>query len=90
MSEGGIYIITNFSVKEATAKLRPVCSKYIINSINTTTVDKVLEDDFMIPKHKFEFVDLGDLLEIANSYIPPQFPDYATGLQTIICFTNIL
>ncbi|KAK1393682.1 hypothetical protein POM88_012738 [Heracleum sosnowskyi] len=46
--------------------------------------EKVVEDDFMIPMHKFEFVDLGDLFEIVNNHAPPLVPDYATDIIGVV------
>ncbi|KAK1395127.1 hypothetical protein POM88_014183 [Heracleum sosnowskyi] len=45
---------------------------------------KVVEDDFMIPMYKFEFVDLGDLFEIINNHVPPLYPDYATDIIGVV------
>ena len=61
IEEGGLYIISNFFTKEALGTLRPVSSKIIINFSPSTSVEKIKEDDFMIPFHKFEFVDLSEL-----------------------------
>ena len=33
----------------------------------------------MIPLHKFEFVDLGDLFGLASSYEKPDSPDFSTS-----------
>ncbi|KAK1364925.1 hypothetical protein POM88_040486 [Heracleum sosnowskyi] len=55
IDEGSIYVISNFYTKEATSSCRPVSSKILINFSPSTTVQKLTEDDFMIPLHKFEF-----------------------------------
>lgn len=80
MEEGGLYIISNFYTKEALGSLKPVSCKNLINFSPSTTVEKLEDDDFMIPAHKFEFIDLGDLYGIANSYTNTDFPDYSAGL----------
>lgn len=79
MVEGGIYIISNFHTKEATGTLRPTTCKVIINFLNSTTVQKLPEGDYMIPMHKFEFIDLSDLFRVASSYENENTPDFATG-----------
>lgn len=61
MIEGGHYITSNFYAKQAMGTLRPTSSEYIINFSNLTTVQKLDQDDFTIPSHKFEFVDLSEL-----------------------------
>lgn len=80
MVEGGIYVITNFYTKEAMSNLRPTSSKIIVNFSNSTTVEKLEDDDFMIPMHKFEFVDLSELLEIAKAYGNDENPTFSTGI----------
>ena len=79
VEEGGLYIVSNFYTKEALGSMKPVSSKYIINFSPSTTVEKLEEDDFMIPIHKFEFTDLGDLFALASSYANKEFPDYSAG-----------
>jgi hypothetical protein len=59
--------------------LKPVSSKILINFSPSTTVQKLPEDDFMIPRHKFEFVDLGDLFSVASAYTNAEFPEFSTG-----------
>lgn len=81
MVEGGLYIISNFYTKEATGTLRPTSSKVIINFSNSTTVQKVPDDDFMIPNHKFEFVDLSELFQLASGYENPNAPEFSTGFS---------
>ncbi|KAL1811624.1 hypothetical protein ACET3Z_021689 [Daucus carota] len=39
---------------------------------------KIDEDDFTIPMQKFEFVDLGGLFPLANSYPKPESPEFST------------
>lgn len=81
MVEGGLYIITNFYTKEALGNLRPTSSKIIINFSNSTTVEKLAEDDFMIPMHKFEFIDLSELLNIAIANEKTENPMFSTGIS---------
>lgn len=59
--------------------MRPVSSNILINFSQSTSIQKITADDFMIPLHKFEFVDLGDLFSLASSYAEPDSPDYSTG-----------
>lgn len=77
--EGNIYVMSNFYTKEATGSLKPVSSRFLINFSPSTTVQKLTEDDFMIPLHKFEFVDLGDLFSIASKTPNDEFPEFSTG-----------
>ncbi|XP_017227814.1 uncharacterized protein LOC108192575 [Daucus carota subsp. sativus] len=83
IEEGCLYVISNFYTKEALGSLKPVSSKYIINFSPSTTVDKLEEDYFMIPIHKFEFIDLGDLFGLVSSYTNTEFPDYSTVIGVI-------
>ncbi|KAL1831293.1 hypothetical protein ACET3Z_000944 [Daucus carota] len=78
--EGGLYILSNFFTREALGSLKPVSSKIIINFSPATSVELVPEDDFMIPFHKFEFVDLSELFSLASSYANPKTPDYSTDV----------
>lgn len=82
MVEGGLYVITNFYTREAKGTLKPTSSNYLINFSNSTTVEKLLEDDFMIPYHKFEFVDLSELYKLASSYENVDSPEFSTGHYT--------
>lgn len=77
--EGGLYIVSNFYTREAMGTLRPTTSKIIINFSSSTHVQKVEDDDFMIPMHKFEFVDLSELFGIVSNYENPEAPEFSTG-----------
>lgn len=79
MVEGGLYIFFNFYTKEAMGTLRPTSSEYIINFSNSTTVQKIDQDDFMIPNHKFEFVDLSELFALVSGYENVKKPKLSTG-----------
>lgn len=79
MAEGGLYIITNFYTKEALGTLRPTSSKYIINFSNSTSVEKLDEDNLMIPMHKFEFIDLSELFNTASKNENADNPIFSTG-----------
>lgn len=79
MVEGGVYVMSNFYTKTATGSLRPVSSTILINFSHSTYVEKLNEDDYMIPTHKFEFVDLGHLFNLASSYTNPDAPEFLTG-----------
>ena len=59
--------------------MRPTNSNVIINFSNSTTVQKLAGDDFMIANHKFEFVDLGGLLRIATKYEEEKVQPFSTG-----------
>ncbi|XP_074352464.1 replication factor A protein 1-like [Apium graveolens] len=81
--EGGVFVFSNFYTKEALGSLRPVSSKFRINFSPSTNVERV-EDDFMIARHKFEFVDLSDLFVVANAYEKPDSPDYSTDVIGVL------
>lgn len=84
--EGGLYIITNFYTREATGTLRPTSSKVIINFSNSTTVEQVEVDDFMIPMHKFEFVDLSELFTVATANVDVENPVFSTCFCVLLNF----
>ncbi|KAK1354833.1 hypothetical protein POM88_048089 [Heracleum sosnowskyi] len=77
LEEGEIYIITNFTVKSAFGKLRPVSSKMAISFTNATEVVHVQENDPLLAMNKFEFVELEDLKLLAVETCPdePTFKD---------------
>ena len=72
-------MISNFYTKKATGSLKPVSSPILINFSNSTVVEKVEEDDFILPRHKFEFVDLSDLFDIASANTNVEYPEFSTG-----------
>ena len=83
IDEGCVYVISNFYTKKPTGNLKPVSSPVLINFSNSTSVEKVEEDDFMIPRHKFEFVDFSDMLTIASANKNVEYPEFTTGLYLI-------
>lgn len=82
--EGGLYVISNFYTREATGTLKPTSSNIIINFSNSTHVHKLEEDDYMIPMHKFEFVDLSELFGIVSNYRDLVHPEFSTGYVFIM------
>ncbi|KAK1356330.1 hypothetical protein POM88_049586 [Heracleum sosnowskyi] len=84
IDEGYVYVISNFYTKEATGSLKPVSSPMLINFSPSTSVEKVEEDDFMIPYHKFEFVDLSDLFIVASNHANVDFPEFSTDVIGVI------
>ncbi|KAK1379095.1 hypothetical protein POM88_025839 [Heracleum sosnowskyi] len=84
IEEGSVYIMSNFYTKQSNGSLKPASSSILINFSPSTSVQKVEEDDFMIPLHKFEFVDLSDLfnLETANANI--EFPEFSTDVIGVL------
>lgn len=79
--EGGVYIITSFYTKMATGTFRPTRSKIVINFSNSKRVEKVPGDDFIIPNHKFDFIDVSDLHNTAESYEDLEKQDFAAGFS---------
>ncbi|KAK1384251.1 hypothetical protein POM88_021986 [Heracleum sosnowskyi] len=84
IDEGSIYVMSNFYTKEAIGSLKPVSLNFLINFPPSTTVQKLTEDDFMIPLHKFEFVDLGDLFSIASNCPNDEYPEYSTDIIGVV------
>ncbi|KAK1395936.1 hypothetical protein POM88_005799 [Heracleum sosnowskyi] len=84
MVEGGLYEVSNFYTKDALGSFKPVSSKILINFSPSTKVEKIEEDDFMIPMHKFEFVDLSDLFGIVSAYVDDDKPDYSTDIIGVL------
>ncbi|KAK1377809.1 hypothetical protein POM88_024553 [Heracleum sosnowskyi] len=56
----------------------------LINFSPSTSVQKVEEDDFMIPLHKFEFVDLSDLFNLATANANLEFPEFSTDVIGVL------
>lgn len=77
--EGKVYVIENFQVRETIGKLKPVSTRLCIRLLSSTYIEPV-EDDAMIPRHKFEFMDMGDLLEECNRLTENQNPEFAYGM----------
>ncbi|KAL1823760.1 hypothetical protein ACET3Z_010538 [Daucus carota] len=74
--EGNVYVIENFQVWETVGKLKPVSTRLCIRLLSSTYIEPVA-DDAMIPRHKFEFMDMGDLLDECNRLIENQNPEFA-------------
>ena len=62
VKEGGVYIIESFQVRDTYGRLRPLSIKIDLRFLNSTKIQAV-EEDIMIPKHKFEIMEVGDLIE---------------------------
>ncbi|KAL8121199.1 hypothetical protein AgCh_018092 [Apium graveolens] len=60
--EGHVYRFDNFTVRDTVGKLKPVSTNLCIRLLGSTIIQRV-EDDGMIPRYKFEFIDLADLEE---------------------------
>ncbi|XP_017245598.2 uncharacterized protein LOC108217271 [Daucus carota subsp. sativus] len=84
IDEGCVYVISNFYTKKPTGNLKPVSSPVLINFSNSTSVEKVEEDDFMIPRHKFEFVDFSDMLTIASANKNVEYPEFTTDVIGVL------
>lgn len=75
--------MSNFVVKQALGKLRPVSSLFIIVFTKTTLIQILDNENFLIPRHKFEIVNLTDLHFKAKDFIDEDLPEYAYG--KILC-----
>ncbi|XP_074371051.1 uncharacterized protein LOC141712131 [Apium graveolens] len=82
--EGNVYVITNLYTREAKGTMKPTTSKFLINFFNSTSAQKLVGDDFMIPRHKFEFVDLGELFSIAFGYENVESPEFAADIIGVV------
>ncbi|XP_074324030.1 uncharacterized protein LOC141660953 [Apium graveolens] len=71
--EGAVYIIETCTVRDASGNLKPVSTDTSIRFTNATTFQPCT-DYVMIPKYKFEFMDLGDLMDEAKKYGPKENP----------------
>ncbi|XP_017256410.1 replication protein A 70 kDa DNA-binding subunit C [Daucus carota subsp. sativus] len=59
VKEGGVYIFEGFQVRDTYGRLRPVSTNIDLRFLNSTKIQAV-EEDIMIPKHKFEIMEVGD------------------------------
>lgn len=75
--------MSNFVVKQALGKLRPVSSLFIIVFTKTTLIQILDNENFVIPRHKFEIVNLTDLHFKAKDFRDEDLPEYAYG--KILC-----
>lgn len=75
---GGVYIVQNFIVRDAVGNLRPVSANLSLRFTNATTFVPC-KDDLIIPQHKFEFIDLGDLFAEASRVGEKENPEFALG-----------
>lgn len=87
INEGAVYVVSNFYTKIPNGSLKPVSTPILINFSPSTVVEKVEEDDFMIPTHKFEFVDLSDLFSLASANANVEYPEFSTGFSLTINYT---
>ncbi|WOG92585.1 hypothetical protein DCAR_0311858 [Daucus carota subsp. sativus] len=69
--DGSVYIISEFTVKDYKKedKFRCINSEKQIIFTKDTECIKIVEDDLLIPKNIFDFYDLAELKEIADSNI---------------------
>ncbi|KAL6500614.1 hypothetical protein OROHE_025411 [Orobanche hederae] len=81
--EGVVYIIENFQVRDTIRRLKPVSTKLCIRLLSSTTIESV-ENDAMIPLHKFEFMDLSDLVKECNKITNDENPEFAVDLIGVI------
>ena len=78
VKEGGVYIIESFQVRDTYGRLRPVSTNVDLRFLNSTKIQPV-EDDIMIPLHKFEILEVGDLIEPGGQSEVDENPEYALG-----------
>ncbi|KAL1826798.1 hypothetical protein ACET3Z_005210 [Daucus carota] len=81
--EGNVYVTENFQVRETIGKLKPVSTRLCIRLLSSTVIEPV-EDDVMIPKHKFEFMDMGDLLFECQRLTENQNPEFAYDVIGVV------
>lgn len=68
MFNANIYEISNFYVREARGKLRPVPTPLCINFSSQTTIHMVIHEDLSIPIHKFHLLQLAQMHKHAEDY----------------------
>lgn len=83
INKGDMHKKSNFFTMETSEKFKPVQSILHILFSSSTIVYRVLENDWMILRHKFEFVQLQDISWNAHNYIDESY------VITIIIFFNI-
>lgn len=76
--EGNIYKVENFRVRYTIGRLKPVSTKLCICLLSSTNIVGV-ENDVVIPTHKFEFMDFEDLFAECNKYTNEENPEFAIG-----------
>lgn len=77
--EGNVYMIETFNVRDPGGNLKPVSSDNNVRCTNEITF-RPCPDDLMIPLHKFEFLDLGDLFAEAGLLAPNHTLEFAIGM----------
>ncbi|WOH08788.1 hypothetical protein DCAR_0728236 [Daucus carota subsp. sativus] len=83
VAEGKVYVLENFQVRETIGKLKPVSTRLCIRLLSSNVIEAV-EDDVMIPKHKFEFMDMGDLLDECQRLTENQNPEFAYDVIGVV------
>lgn len=83
VTEGNMYHISNFFTKEATGKFRPVHSVFQIIFSPATVVEGFDGDERMIPRHKFEIVQLPNILDMLENQNGDQ--TFAIGKHFVQC-----
>ncbi|XP_074348532.1 uncharacterized protein LOC141687226 [Apium graveolens] len=81
--EGAVYIIDTFMVRDASGNLKPVSTDTSIRFTNATTFQPCTEY-VMISKYKFEFMDLGDLMDEARKYGPKENQEFAIDIIGVV------
>ncbi|XP_074356563.1 uncharacterized protein LOC141696303 [Apium graveolens] len=81
--EGAFYIIDTFIVRDASGNLKPVSTDTSIRFTYATTFQPCA-DYVMIPKYKFEFMDLGDLMDEARKYGPKENPEFVIDIIGVV------
>lgn len=88
--EGNVYKVENFQVRDTIGRLKPVFTKLCICLLSSSNIVGV-ENDVMIPAHKFEFMDLEDLFAECNKYTNDENPEFDIGsnfLSLLYMFVN--
>lgn len=84
LHEGFLYQIRNFTVGRPGRYYRPVRSSNCIRLVESTDINMIRDDDFFIPRHKFEFIPLGDIFDRVNVYATDSKPVYTTGNTCVV------
>ncbi|XP_074358808.1 uncharacterized protein LOC141698091 [Apium graveolens] len=75
-------------VRDASGNLKPVSTDTSIRFTNATTFQPCT-NYFMILKYKFEFMDLGNLMDESRKYGPKENPEFAIVVEDFIKVSKI-
>ncbi|XP_074374642.1 replication factor A protein 1-like [Apium graveolens] len=84
INEGKVYEISDFLSKKDTRKHRSISSRIYITFNSETMIKPLLGDDTTIALHKFDFVDIGDMIVNAKGYRTGDIADILTDVIGVV------